>query len=141
MNRWKLTDELRKEYKPIVESFIDDVERNDPDGELIERDFTDTKLNPSTLGYLIEELGYERVNQDDNGWELDFWIYYHKNGYKPIQIKGCGMTFELILCEDDTDHYELEREQEENLKYFLDDNNDRIMSLIDKIDNLLIEGN
>lgn len=101
MNRWKLKDEIKLKYMPIVKKFIEGVEKVDIENsdELLKKDFSDTELNPYTLGIILENLGYERNNQDDNGWELDFWITYTKKGYRPIMINGCGMTFELQLSE------------------------------------------
>lgn len=142
MNRWELTDEVRNEYKPIVESFLKDVEDNNLDisNELLEKDFSDTKLNPYTLGKILEELGYECVNRDDNGWELDFWIDYHKDRCKNIQVSGTGITFELNLSECETNYREIEKEQEEKLKnlsekivHNVDSKFDELMKRFDEI--------
>jgi len=98
MNRWKLTEEVRNKYTPIVTKFIEELESiPETSTELLEKDFSDTELNPSTLLELLEYLGYENQRQEDNGWELDFWIYVSKPNFKPICIQGCGMTFELRL--------------------------------------------
>jgi hypothetical protein len=47
----------------------------------------------------IKSLGYEEGEQEENGWQFDFWIPMTKDGYRPIQVKGCGIVFELILSE------------------------------------------
>jgi len=103
MNRWHLTEEVKIKFTPIVEQFIGEVENIDIEErkELLEKDFSDTELNPSRLGELLEELGYEEENRNDNGWELDFDITMIKEGHRPLVIRGCGMTFELMLCELD----------------------------------------
>lgn len=101
MNRWTLTDAVKEKYTPIVTEFIDKVESSNPkiSTELLEIDFSDTELRPYTLWKILESLGYNDHYQDDNGWEMDFWLTFMKEECRPIQIKGCGMTFELILCE------------------------------------------
>ena len=100
-NRWKISDSVKEKYTPLVVSFIDELEKLEADisTPILKKDFSDTELNPSTLGLILESLGYKNVSHDDNGWELDFWITYEKQGYKPIMITGCGMTFELELSE------------------------------------------
>jgi hypothetical protein len=103
MNRWTLTDEVKEKYTPIILDFINQVETVDREAatELLEIDFSDTELRPYTLWQILENLGYDDHDQDDNGWEMDFWLTFRKEGFRPIQIKGCGMTFELILSEYD----------------------------------------
>ena len=101
MNRWKLTEELKNEYLPVIKNFINKLESIDPEESrnYLKKDFSDTKLNPSKLKELLEILGYEETDMDTNGWEWDFWITMSKEGYKDISINGCGMTFELLLSE------------------------------------------
>lgn len=109
MNRWKLTEDVKVEYRPIVEKFIDKLqsisseEVESINEEVLVFDFSDTKLNPYTLCLLLEELGYIKYDQEDNGWELDFKIYLKKIGEnypstcEKLCVYGCGMTFELML--------------------------------------------
>lgn len=101
MNRWNLTEQERIKFMPIVKSFIEELENLNIDGsaDLLEKDLSDTELNPSKLQNLLEELGYEVEDRDDNGWQLDFCITMTKDNCKTIQIAGCGMTFELMLSE------------------------------------------
>lgn len=103
MSRWDLKDEVRNKYIPMVKSFTEEVEKVDVENsdKLLKKDFSDTELNPYTLGTILESLDYTRDKQDDNGWELDFEITYIKEGYRRIMITGCGMTFELKLSEID----------------------------------------
>lgn len=109
MNRWLLTDKIRKEYAPIISEFINklySMTEEDVKNAKIE-EFTlplsDTKLCPYTLLILMqEEFGYEDEEFDDNGWELDFTIKIKNNIVCPSKaekmvIHGCGMTFELNL--------------------------------------------
>lgn len=101
MNRWTLTDEVKEKCLPIIQGFIDKLEAMNPDEqeELLEIDVSDTGLNPHTLQELLESLGYEKTNYDDNGWQMDFWITMEKSGFKPLSIDGTGIIFELFLRE------------------------------------------
>lgn len=98
LNRYNLKETTKVRYLPVVKDFIENLEKWDGE-DYFEKDFSDTELNPYTLGMILEELGYERVNQDDNGWQMDFWITYEKEGYKSISLEGTGITFELKLSE------------------------------------------
>lgn len=109
MNRWKLTEEVKNKYKPIIAEFlnkmrvltVEEIEKMD------NKEFTlhlsDTKLRPYTLLELMKDFGYENVEFNDNGWELDFWISIQNNAEEynstceKLCIHGCGMTFELNL--------------------------------------------
>ena len=101
MNRWKITDELMNENKADVESFIKELESDEhkKSDKYLSKDFSDTKLNPSTLCGILESLGYEEDDMSTNGWELDFDITMVKQGFRSISVQGCGMTFELMLSE------------------------------------------
>ena len=96
MNRYELTNEIREEYLPIVQELIKQIEESD-NAEEICKDFSDTRLNPYTLEKLLEELGYENNEMDTNGWQMDFWIYFTKDGCKTLCLSGTGITFELKL--------------------------------------------
>ncbi|MNJ90285.1 hypothetical protein D3C87_78800 [compost metagenome] len=101
INRYTLTDEVKKEFTPIVENFINKVENSDPEGDLLSMDLSNTKINPYTLTKVLESLGYKETDQDSNGWQFDFWITMEKKGFKNLQVKGTGITFELLLKEKD----------------------------------------
>lgn len=96
MSRWELTDEIEQEFLPIVKGFIDEVEGSEQDSEY-ELNLTDTELNPYTLWKLLEKLGYEKEDIDSNGWQMDFWITFEKEGHKTLEIDCTGITFELKL--------------------------------------------
>jgi hypothetical protein len=103
-NRYELTDEVKAEIKPQVEQFIKDLEAVDVENstDYLVKDFSGTRINPYTLGKILEELGYENEDGiDTNGWQMDFWIRYTKNGFRTIQLSGCGITFEVKLSEID----------------------------------------
>lgn len=109
MNRWELTKEVKEKYKPIVEEFLNKIDKmstkkiENSENEVFTIDLSDTELRPYTLQELMKEFGYENVEFDDNGWELDFWIRMNRNSEKltdRICINGCGMTFELNLTID-----------------------------------------
>ena len=100
MNRWILTQEVKDKYLPKVLEFLDEINTvyiDDTEAPLRSIDFSDTELNPYTLSKLLESLGYDKDETDSNGWEMDFWIYFSKDGFANVIVRGCGMTFELVL--------------------------------------------
>lgn len=101
MNRWRLSEEVKAKYTPIVQEFIDQVEAVDPETatDYLVKDLSDTELNPSTLSELLDGMGYKKGDMQTNGWQYDFWITFEKNGCRPLSVSGCGYTFELKLTE------------------------------------------
>ena len=115
MNRWQLTDEIRKKFTPILKEYLDKIENmteeefdNVPDEALAETfdlDLFGMGINPYQLWQLIEEnFNYKEDSIDRNGWEQDFWISMRRtdgktfpSGCEHLVISGCGMTFELSL--------------------------------------------
>lgn len=110
MNRWKLTKEVREKYLPIINGFLEkvrsvtDEQIDNFDNDYFTIDLSGTELNPTTLIDLMKEVGYEKVNSDENGWQWDFWIDMRStdNVVYPTEcerlcIHGTGMTFELHL--------------------------------------------
>ena len=114
MNRWELTDDVRNRSGYKVQAFVAVIDGGEAD-ELREVDLSDSGFNPYTLCEYLEELGYEKGTQDDNGWELDFWIPFRKDGHTPVEVYGTGMTFELGLRELDYDWKERELLEEREL--------------------------
>ena len=111
-NRYQLSDEVRQKYIPIIREHIVAIKNCNLEEKSryeISLDLSDTELNPYTLGTLLEEeFGYEQDNQDDNGWQLDFWIYYKKKSEPTLLIQGTGITFELNLRGNEDDDHEYE---------------------------------
>lgn len=110
MNRWIITDEIRDKFNPILKEYFDKVENlsveqmKDISCEELGLQLSDKGINPSQLVDLLEEFGYKETNREDNGWELDFWIYMTRTDGKKFNsccenlvINGCGMTFELKI--------------------------------------------
>lgn len=116
MDKWNLNDEVRAKFKPILTEYLHKVETvtaeemEHMENEELGLELTDTGISPWQLKELLEELGYEARNSDDNGWELDFWIYMRRidgktfeSSCEELTIRGCGMTFELRLYIEDMD--------------------------------------
>ena len=114
MNRWTLTNELRNEFKPKIQEFLNKMENlTDEQIEQMPNEdfmisFSDTKLNPYVLEQILKEMGYEQESFDKNGWEMDFWTRMRRKDGKTFPsmcellcIQGCGMTFELNLAVDE----------------------------------------
>lgn len=117
MNRWIVTDEIRDKFKPILKEYFDKVENltveqaEKMSNEDLGIDLSDKGINPSQLVDLLEEFGYKEDDRDDNGWELDFWIYMRRHDGETLNspcdklvIIGCGMTFELKIRVDKRDY-------------------------------------
>lgn len=115
MNRWELTKKLKKEYKPIIEEWLNKMKKltveeiKNIDQEEFNLELSDTKLNPYTLGLLIEEFGYEENGSDINGYQMDFWYYFinekENSICQKLCISGCGQIFELNLSITDLCEY------------------------------------
>lgn len=102
LNRYKLTNEIKEKYLPIVDKFIDKVEASDDlADEEYTIDFSDTELNPYRLIEIMKELGYKEGNLNENGWQWDFSVEFTKENSKSITVWGCGITFELNLSVSD----------------------------------------
>ena len=100
INKWELNDYLRNNEIPSIKRWIDFVEVHFD--ELVEKqdktelDLSDFKINPYQLKLVLEEMGFEDYEWDSNGWEMDYWIYFERNGFK-IEIQGTAMIHELKL--------------------------------------------
>ena len=109
MNRWELTEDVKVKFKPIIQAFLTKMENltcdevDNINNDEFNLELSDTELRPYTLLKLMEDFGYEKEDFRNNGWELDFWITIVKKGKsypstcERLNIRGCGMTFELNL--------------------------------------------
>lgn len=100
INKWELNDYLRNNEIPSIKRWIDFVEvhfdKLAEKQDKTELDLSDFKINPYQLKLALEEMGFEKYDWDDNGWEIDYWIYFRRNGFK-IEIQGTAMIHELKL--------------------------------------------
>lgn len=61
-------------------------------------DLCDTNLNLSNCQDLLEEeLGYDHVDSDTNGWVMEFWWVFEAEGLPKIIVSGCGYTADLSI--------------------------------------------
>ena len=51
----------------------------------------------------LDELGYEYVDWDNNGWEMVFWKIFEAVGLPAIMVGGCGYTVDLYIYFKDKD--------------------------------------
>lgn len=102
-NRWDLTDEIRNGIGVKIKDWLDNVElyydNLASEKSMEELDLTDYEINPYQLCKFLEELGFKRYDSDDNGWEMDYWIYFRRNGFKTY-VRGTGIIHELKLVVD-----------------------------------------
>ena len=116
MSGWNLTSEVRNKFVPIVKEYLHKVEMATEEQienmfqKELEIDFSGTEISPVQLVKLLKDLGYKETRRDDNGWEMDFWIYMERkdgkhfdSGCEKLVVSGCGMTFELKVWIDDSD--------------------------------------
>lgn len=111
MDRWHLTQERKDKFIPILTEYFTKLESlTDAEVERLENkemqlDLYDSGLSPYTLKCLLEEhFGYEKISQNNNGWEMDLWINLRRKDNKTFDstceamtIQSCGQTFTLIL--------------------------------------------
>lgn len=101
IDKWELNDYLRSNEIPSIKRWIDFVEVHFDElrekQDKIELDLSDFKINPYQLELALEEIGFEKdEDYDTNGWEMDYWIYFERNGFK-IEIQGTAIIHELKL--------------------------------------------
>lgn len=101
MDRWELNDYIRENEIPTIKNWVDFVESHFEElrekQDKVELDLTDDfKINPYQLCSALEEIGFEKYDSDENGWEMDYWFYFERNGFK-IEIQGTAMIYELKL--------------------------------------------
>ena len=100
INRWILEDSVKEKWMPVIQKHIKSIDEHyENEGNPFDcvLDLTGTELNPYTLWAILEELGYEREDQEDNGWQLDFWIYFTKPNALNLLIRGTGLLCEFFL--------------------------------------------
>lgn len=94
-NRWNATKEQKDKFIPMIKYFMEKVKKNPDTKEYI--DFYNQEISPSQLKDIFEnELGFEEVGFDANGWQWDFWITMRKGGVD-YMMAGTGMTFEIVF--------------------------------------------
>ena len=97
MNRYGITDKIRNKFLPIIKDFIKKVENRKDEYEYIEIDFTNKGIHPYQIWGLLKELGYESHWRGDNGWQLDFWYDFDKEGCTTIKMFGTGIEFSVKI--------------------------------------------
>lgn len=95
---WNLEPQEETTLVPFVAKCVERLNKREVDSI----DLEDTDLNPQILSdILVDKLGYLDDEFETNGWEMDFWIKFRKEGLPTIMIVGCGMTFGLSLTIDE----------------------------------------
>lgn len=94
-NRWNPTQEQKDKFIPMIKEFIEKMKKSPDTKEYI--DFYNQQISPSQLKDILEnDLGFEEVDFDTNGWQWDFWITMRKD-CADYMIAGTGMTFEMVF--------------------------------------------
>ena len=102
MNRYELTKEIEGNIMPLIKQYINNLKDFDNlDDELKEIDLTFMGVNPYQVCSMLKNLGWKQGEQQENGWQMDFWIPFTNNHSKyNLVLNGCGINFELILRTD-----------------------------------------
>ena len=95
--KWQLENHEKEKYLELFKRYLYTLEKKE---DIDEIDLTNLDINPYQTRLILEELGYAYDTMDENGWEQDCWIYMKKEGYIPLVIYTCGMTYELKLSVD-----------------------------------------
>lgn len=94
-NRWQVTQEQKDKFIPMIEEFVIKAKEFPETKNFI--DFYNQGISPTQLkDILIDDLGFEEKDFDQNDWQMDFWITLSKDGID-YMIAGTGMTFEMIF--------------------------------------------
>lgn len=87
-------EELSEEKKVEIKRRLDEYLRQyheDPDNLEEELKLDDLDVVPYRVWKYLEELGWEQSGCDRNGWEMDFYISFKKEGEPKLQLRGSGM--------------------------------------------------
>ena len=69
-----------------------------------EEDLTNYDVCPANIRKTLENMGWKKIDFDDNGWEHDTWYTFHNINYDfDIILFYCGETFEIKLYRADID--------------------------------------
>jgi len=60
-------------------------------------------ISPHELVKKLIELGYEAHDLETNGWQVDFWQTFTKDGCKPLMYSGSWYFYRATLSLDNTD--------------------------------------
>lgn len=87
----ELTEEKKTEIKKRLDSYLKSYHEA-PDNCEEEIKLDDLDVVPYRVWEYLEELGWEQTEIDDNGWELDFWITFEKEGEPKLDLTGSGIN-------------------------------------------------
>lgn len=60
--------------------------------------FVEENVCPANIIQALENLGWEKVDFESNGWEQDTWYYFSHPDYDfQITLFYCGYTFDIKL--------------------------------------------
>ncbi len=69
-----------------------------------QEDLTNHDVCPANIEKVLEMMGWESDEQEDNGWQHDTWIYFAHPDYNfCLVLYYQGYTFEMKLYRSDID--------------------------------------
>ena len=94
---WALRDWEKDYLCYTLKSQIDVLSKKETYEEI---DFTPCNINPYQLQVILDQLGWQELDVDTNGWEQDRWAYFEHPELYPgrrLVVFSCGITFELKI--------------------------------------------
>ena len=86
-----MAKEKKVEIKKRLDAYLKQA-KEDPDNLEEELKIDDLDVIPYKVWeYLEKELGWEEVDMDHNGWEMDFYVEFVKEGEPKLQLMGSGI--------------------------------------------------
>lgn len=80
--------------KSAIQDIVYQVEHSATDDPTV--NFT-RKFAPDFLDYILDKLGYDRVDFDVTGWEANYFVTYEKEGFLPLFMTACGWDGSIYL--------------------------------------------
>lgn len=93
---YHITEEDKKTLTFIIEALINHLKVHSGD-DIEEVSLNCLNVGPCQVIEVLEDLGYERISFDSNGWEGDSWWSFSKEGEVPVGIFYSGYSFEMSM--------------------------------------------
>lgn len=92
--KYRMMDWEVLKWTQVVSAAIHKMTQN----QSYQEDFTNEDVCPANISTVLENLGWEHYDSDENGWENDTWWYYRHDDYDfhlVMYYEGYTFTFQL----------------------------------------------
>lgn len=86
----ELTEEKKAEIKKRLDVYLKQY-HDKPGYQDEEIELDDLDVVPYKVWKYLEELGWDKVRQDENGWQLDFQLHFQKKNEPMLTLSGSGI--------------------------------------------------